>query len=198
MATVTICSDLGAQENKVCHCFFSPSICHELMGPDAMIFVFWMLSLKPSFSFSSFTFKRLFSSSLSAKRVVSSAYLRLLILFPAILIQVYASSSLAFCMEFQFSSVNQLCLTFCGPVDCSIPDFHAHHKLQELAQTHVYWVNDGIQPSSPLLFPSPPTFNFSQHQGLFKWVSSSHQVSKVLEFQLQQHSFQGTLRTDLL
>ena len=157
----------------------------------------WVLN--QLFSLFSFTFfKRLFSSSLSAKRVVSSAYLRLLILFPAILIQVYASSSLAFCMEFQFSSVNQLCLTFCGPVDCSIPDFHAHHKLQELAQTHVYWVNDGIQPSSPLLFPSPPTFNFSQHQGLFKWVSSSHQVSKVLEFQLQQHSFQGTLRTDLL
>ena len=79
-----ICSDFGAQENKICHCFHFPSsICHEVMGPDAMIFIFWMLSFKPTFSLSYFTFiKRLFSSSsLSAIRVVSSAYLRLLIFF---------------------------------------------------------------------------------------------------------------------
>ena len=78
----------------------SPSICHELMEPDAMILVFWMLSFKPTFSFSSFTFlKRLFSSySLSAIRVVSSAYLSLLIFLPAILIPACASSSLAFGM----------------------------------------------------------------------------------------------------
>ena len=77
MAAVTICSDFGAQENKVCHCpFVSPSVCYEVMGPDAMIFIFWMLSFKPAFSLSSFTFiKRLFSSSsLSAIRVVPSAY----------------------------------------------------------------------------------------------------------------------------
>ena len=79
MAAVTICSDFGAQENKVrhCHCFHCfPSICHEGMGPDVMIFIFWMWSLKPAFSFCYFTFiKRLFSSSsLSSKRVVSSAY----------------------------------------------------------------------------------------------------------------------------
>ena len=87
-AIVIICSDFGAQENKICHCFhFSPSICHEVMGSDAMILVFWMLSFKPTFSLSSFTFiKRLFNSSLSATRVVSSAYLRLLIFRPAILI----------------------------------------------------------------------------------------------------------------
>ena len=73
MAAVTICSDFGAQKNKVSH--VSPSICHEVMGPDAMILVFWMLSIKPPFSLSSFTFiNRLFSSSLSAIRVVSSAY----------------------------------------------------------------------------------------------------------------------------
>ena len=62
MTAITICSDLGAQENKICHCFhFSPSICHEVMGPDAMILVFWMLSFKPAFSLSCFTFiKRLF------------------------------------------------------------------------------------------------------------------------------------------
>ena len=79
----------------------SQSICHEVLGPDAMILVFWMLSFKPTFSLSSFTFiKRLFSSSLSAIRVVSSAYLRLLIFLPAILIQACASSSPAFCMMY--------------------------------------------------------------------------------------------------
>ena len=75
----------------------SPSICHEGMGPDAMIFVFWMLSFRPTFSLSSYTFiQRLFSSSLSAIRVVSSAYLRSLIFLPAILIPACASSSLEF------------------------------------------------------------------------------------------------------
>ena len=98
MAAVTIFSDFGAQKNKVCyyfHCF--PSICHEVMGPDAMILVFWMLSCKPIFSLSSFTFtKRLFSSSsLCAIRVVSSAYLRLLIIL-LILLPGCASYSPAF------------------------------------------------------------------------------------------------------
>ena len=95
MAAVTICSDFGAQKNKVCHCFHCFSICHEVMGPDVMILVFWMLSFKQTFSLSSFTFiKRFFSSSLlSAIRVVSSAYLRLLIFLPAILIPAYASSA---------------------------------------------------------------------------------------------------------
>ena len=89
MAAVTICSDFGAPKIKsVTVPIVSPSICHEVMGPDAMIFVFWMLSFKPAFLLSSFTFrKRLFSFSLlSAVRVVSSAYLRLLIFLPAILI----------------------------------------------------------------------------------------------------------------
>ena len=77
----------------------SPSICHEVMGPDAMIFVFWMLSFKPTFSLSYFTFiRRLFSSSLSAIRLVSSAYLSLLIFLPEILIAACTSSSPAFCM----------------------------------------------------------------------------------------------------
>ena len=76
----------------------SPSICHEVMGPDAMIFVFWLLSFRPAFSVSSFTFiKRLFSSSsLSAMKVVSSAYLRLLIFLPSVLIAAWASSNPAF------------------------------------------------------------------------------------------------------
>ena len=81
---------------------FPPSICHEVTGPEAMIFVFWMLSFKPAFSFSSLTFiKRLFSSSsFSAIRVMSSAYLRLLIFFLAFLILAYVSSSLAFCIMY--------------------------------------------------------------------------------------------------
>ena len=77
-------------------------------------------------------------------------------------------------------------------MDCSTPGLPVHHKLSELAQTHVCWVGDAIQPSHPLSSPSPPTFNLFQHQGLFKWVSSSHQVAKVLEFQLQHQSFQWT------
>ena len=87
----------------------SPSICHEVMGLDAMIFIFWMLSFKLAFSFSSFTFiKRLFSSSLlSAVRVVSSAYLKLLIFFPAILILACASSSLAFHMMYSACKLNK-------------------------------------------------------------------------------------------
>ena len=85
--------------------------------------------------------------------------------------------------EFQFSSVAQSCLTLCDPVDCSMPGFPVCHQLPELAQTHVHWVSDTTQPSHPLLFPSPPVFNLSQHQGLFQWVSYSHQVVKVLELQ---------------
>ena len=86
----------------------------------------------------------------------------------------------------QFSSVAQLCLTLCEPMDCSTPGFPVHHQLPGLAQTRV---GDAIQPSHPLVSPSPPTFNLSQHQGLFKGVSSLNQA-KVLEFQLQHQSFQ--------
>ena len=77
-------------------------------------------------------------------------------------------------------SVAQLCPALCNPVDCSMPGFPVHHQLPELTQTHVHWVGDAIQPSQPLSSPSPPAFNISQHQGLFKWVSSSHQVAKAL------------------
>ena len=71
------------------------------------------------------------------------------------------------------------------------------HQLPKLAQTHVHWVGDAIQPSDPLSSPSP-TFNLSQHQGLFQSVSSSHQVAKVLEFQLQHQFFQWIFQTDIL
>ena len=110
MAAVTICSDFGAQKNKVWHCFHCfPIYFPEVMGPDSMIFVFWMLSFKPTFSLFTFTFiKRLFSSSsLSAIRVVSSAYLRLLIFLPAILIPAYASSSPAFLMVYSAYKLNK-------------------------------------------------------------------------------------------
>ena len=96
----------------------------------------------------------------------------------------------------QFSSLTQSCPTLCDPMDCSTPGFSLHHRIPELTQIHAHWVNDAIQPSHPLSPPSPPAFNLSQHQGLFKWVSSSHQVSKVLEFQLQHQSFQWIFRSD--
>ena len=103
----------------------SLSICHEVMGPDAMILVFWMLSFKPTFSLSSFTFiKRLFSSSLlSAIRLVSSAYLGLLIFLPAILIPACASCSLAFHMMYSAAAAKsfQSCPTLCDPIDSSPP-----------------------------------------------------------------------------
>ena len=89
----------------------------------------------------------------------------------------------------KFSSDTQSCLTLCNPMDCSTPDLPVHHQFLEFTQTHVHWVGDAIQPSHPLLSPSPPAFNLSQHQGLFKWVCSSHQVTKVLNFQLHHQSF---------
>ena len=110
MAAVTICCDFGAQENKVSHCFhFSPYICYEVMGLDAMIFIFWMLNFKPAFSLFSFTFiKRLFSSSLlSAVKMVSSVYLRLLIFLLAILIPACVSSSLAFHIMYSAFKLNK-------------------------------------------------------------------------------------------
>ena len=95
-------------------------------------------------------------------------------------------------------SVTQSCPTLCDPVDCSTLGFPVHHQLPEPTQTHVHWVGDAIQPSHPLLSSSPPIFNLSQHQGLFQWVSFSHQEAKVLEFQLQHQSFQRIFRTGFL
>ena len=97
-----------------------------------------------------------------------------------------------------FSSVAQSCLTLWNPMDCSIPGLPIHHQLSEFTQTHVHRVGDAIQPSHPLSSPSPLAPNPSQHQGLFQWVNSSHEVAKVLEFQLQLQFFQWAPRTDLL
>ena len=110
----------------------------------------------------------------------------------ALTIQTFVSNNV------QFSSVAQSCPTLCDPMNRSMPGFPLHQQHSEPTQTHVYWVSDAIQPSHPLLFSFPPAFNPSQHQGLFKWVSSSHQVAKVLEFQLQHQSFQWIFRTDFL
>ena len=97
---------------------------------------------------------------------------------------------------FQFSSVQSLgSVWLCNSMDCSTPGLPVHHQLPELAQTHVHWVGDAIQPSHPPSSPSPPALNLSQHQGLFQRVSSLHQY-EVQEFQLQHKSFQWIFRTD--
>ena len=103
-----------------------------------------------------------------------------------------------FWVSVQFSLVAQSCPTPCDPMDCSMPGFPVYYQLPELAQAHVHWVS-GHPTISSSVFPSPSGFNLSQHQALFQWVSSLHQVAKkVLEFQLEHQSFQWTFRTDFL
>ena len=97
-----------------------------------------------------------------------------------------------------FSSVAQSCPILWDPMNRSTPGLPVHHQLPESTQTHVHRVSDAIQPSHLLSSPYPPALNLSQHAGLFKWVSSSHQVVKVLEFQLQHQSFQWIFRTAFL
>ena len=107
-----------------------------------------------------------------------------------------------FIWEIQFNycycSVTQSYLILCDPMNCSTPSFPVLHYLPEFAQTHVCWVSDVIQSFHPLLPTSPPAFNLAQHQGLFQWVCSSHQVASVLELQLQHQSFQWIFRVDFL
>ena len=97
----------------------------------------------------------------------------------------------------QIRSVAQSCLTLCNPMNCSTPGLPVHHQLLEFTETHVHRVSDAIQPSHPLASPSPPAHNPFRHHGLFQWVNSSHEVAKVLEFQLYHHSFQRNPRADL-
>ena len=106
-------------------------------------------------------------------------WLRFFILSGAI--SLLLSSSIS---SVQFISVAQSCLTLGNPMNRSTPGLPVHHQLLEFTQTHVHWVHDAIQPSHPLSSPSPPAPNPSQHQSLFQWVNSSHEVAKVLEFQL--------------
>ena len=98
----------------------------------------------------------------------------------------------------QFSSVAQSCSTLCDSMNCSMPGLPVHHQLPEFTQTHAHRVGDAIQPSHPPSSPFPPAPNPSQHQGLFQWDNSLHEVAEVLEFQLQDQSFQWTPKTDLL
>ena len=103
-------------------------------------------------------------------------------------------------LSYMFSSVQLLnrFWLFVTPWIGACEGLPVHHQLPELAQTHVHQVGDAIKPSHPLSSPSPPTFNLSQHQGLFHWASSSHQVAKVLELQFQHQSFQWIFRIDFL
>ena len=108
-----------------------------------------------------------------------------------------------YCSSVQFSSVTQSCPILCYPVDCSTPGLPVHHQLPKFTQTHVHWVSDAIQPSHPLSSPSPLALNLSQHQGLFKWVSSSHQVAKYGSFSFnispsEEHSGPISFRMDWL
>jgi len=96
----------------------------------------------------------------------------------------------------QFSLVTQSCPALCDPINCSTPDFPVHHQHLDPTQTHVHPVSLAIQPCHPLSSSSPPAFKLSQHQSLFQWVSSSHQVAKVLEFHVQHQSFWWIFRTD--
>ena len=93
-------------------------------------------------------------------------------------------SWIEYAFEYQIRSVAQSCPTLCDPMNPSTPGLPVHHQLPEFTQTHVHWVSDAIQPSHPLSSPSPLAPNPSQHQSLFQWVNSSHEVAKLLEFQL--------------
>ena len=96
----------------------------------------------------------------------------------------------------QISSVTQLHLTLCDPMNCSMPGFSVHHQILELAQIHVYW--DGNASPTSSFVPSLPALNLSQRQSHFQWAGFLHQVAKVKELQLQHQSFQGIFRVDFL
>ena len=141
----------------------------------------------------------LIQTSLSGHRLVKINFRSISeILIPIPSRLLFYKLCLVFIFVNQFNSVAQSCLTLCDPMNHSTSGLPVHHQLLEFTQTQVHWVGDVIQPSHSLSSPSPPALKLSQHQGLSKWVSSSHQVAKVLEFQLQHQSFQWTPRIDLL
>ena len=204
MAAVTICSNFGAPKNKVCHCLHCFPIylpwsdgqgglacCSswgrkgldmteqlnrtELMGPDAMIFVFWMLSFKPAFSLSSLTFiKRLFSSSsLSAIMVVSSAYLRLLIFLPAILIPACTSSSPAFHKMYSAQKLNK-----------------QGDNVQPWRTPFPIWNQSGTSPVSCLVLTvaSWPAYRFLRRQVRWSGISISWRIFHSLLWSTQSNA----------
>ena len=162
--------------------------------PRSMSRFFPMFSTK-SLQFWGFTFKSLIHVIFCVWYKIRSNFILFMCIscFPTYDLQGYIKVN-----SVQFSSVPQSCLTLCDPMDCSTSGLPVYHQFLQLIQTYDHWVGDDIQPSHPLLSPSPPAFNLFQHKGLFQWVSSSHQVAKELEFQLQYQSFQWTPRTDLL
>ena len=128
---------------------------------------------------------------------VSLSSLRPIILLCPLLVNLSQDPPLG-CAWTQLLFSHSVYPTLCDPMGWSTPGLPVQHQLLELAQTHVHWVNDVIQPSSPLSFPSPPALNLSQHHSLFQWVSSSHQVAKVLELQPQHQSLQWIFSIDFL
>ena len=137
----------------------------------------------------------------NGKQIADSFGFNKCILLRLVEMQIYYlfTHSTKLWVPYRDSSVQSLSYpTLCHPMNHSTSGLPVHHKLPEFTQTHLHRVNDAIQASHPLSSPSPPALNPSQHQGLFQWVNSSYEVTKVLEFQLQQQSFQRTPRTDLL
>ena len=161
MATITICSDFGTQENKVCHCFYCfPIYVPWSDGTGCYDLSFWVLSFKPTFSLPFFTFiKRLFSSSLlSAIRVVSSAYLRLLIFLPAILISACASSSPAFHMMYSAQKLNK-----------------QGDNIQPWHTPFLIW-NQSVVPCPVLTVTSWPAYTFLKRQVRWSGIPISFRV----------------------
>ena len=174
MAAVTICSDFGTKKKyKVSHCFHCFPICHEVMGPDAKILGFWMLSFKPTFSLSYFTFiKRLFrSSSLSSISMVPSAYLRLLIFLPAILIPACASSSPAFLMMYSAYKLNK-----------------QGDNIQPWCTPFPIW-NQCVVPCPILTFASWPPYRFLKRQVRWSDTPISLRIFHSLLWSTQSYCF---------
>ena len=148
--------------------------------PRSMSRFFPMFSTK-SLQFWGFTFKSLIHVIFCVWYKIRSNFILFMCIscFPNYDLQGYIKVN-----SVQFSSVPQSCLTLCDPMNCSTPGLPVHHQLPEFTQTHVHRVSDAIQPSHSLLSPSPTAPNPSQHQRLFQWVNSLHEVAKVLEFQL--------------
>ena len=142
-------------------------------------------------------YTHMYTSNLHNFIVYNYTYITYIVYYIYIYIRLLKITLVPYLMA-QFSSVTRSCLTLCDPMHCSMPDLPVHHQLPAFTQIHVHRVGDAIQPFHPLSSPSPPTFNLSQHQGLFQGVSSLHQAAKVLEFQLQHQSFQWIFRTEFL
>ena len=154
--------------------FGCPASCIEL----ALVICFTYGNIHVSMLFSSSHPHRLPQSS-----KVCSLYLCLFCcLIYRVIFTIFLNS--IYMYSVQFSSVAQSCLTLCDPMNCTTPGLPVHHQLPEFTQTHIHRLGDAIQPSHPLSSPSPPAPNPSQHQSLFQWVNSSHEVAKGLEFQL--------------